>query len=179
MKHISSTKFQAWRTPDPLFAGLNAELGPFDLDAAADAENCKILQYFDEAANALAPETRWQATNVWLNPPYADIGPWVLKAEAEVAAEHCQRVVMLVPAAVGVEWFTRAFQRHEVQLFDRRIRFALPPIDKIPPEFREKLYKNGKPKTSPGGGNALIIIQNAPRPNWIALRSAQTGRLLE
>lgn len=180
MKHISSTSFQAWRTPDALFQGLNEELGPFDLDVAADAQNCKVYSFFDEDSNALSDGAKWHGTIVWCNPPYADIRPWIDKAEVEVAAGHCERVVMLVPASVGVAWFTYAARKHAVDFFDERIRFALPPIHEVPEELRAKLFtKKGKPKTSPGGGNALIIVGTAPvegaRP---VFRSARTGRLL-
>ena len=180
MKHISSTSFQAWRTPDALFQGIAEDFGPFDLDAAADIKNCKVLSFFDEGADALAPGAKWLAKNVWLNPPYADIRPWIDKAEAEITEGHCQQVVMLVPAAVGVAWFTHCLKNHEVEFFDERIRFDLPPIDEVPEELRDKLFKkNGKPKTSPGGGNALVLIRAfSTGTQRLILRSSKTGRMI-
>jgi phage N-6-adenine-methyltransferase len=184
VKHVSSISFQAWRTPDVIYRGANEDYGPFELDAAADLRNAKVLSFFDEEADALAPGSKWYAKRVWVNPPYADVRPWIDKAEAEVAAGHCELVALLVPAAVGVAWFTYALQTHAVELYDERIRFDLPPIEEVPEPLRAKLFKkNGKPKTSPGGGNALVIVRSkelyvAGTAGRLVLRSAKTGRML-
>lgn len=92
----------------------------FVMDLAASPENTKAFRYLTAGDDALAlarvpvdgwagylrgpvalppPLTSWG----WLNPPFADIGPW---------AEQCVRtkaggghVAFLVPASVGSNWY--------------------------------------------------------------------------
>ncbi len=95
-------------TPHQLFSDLNKLHGPFTLDACASHENAKCLTYFTETGMwgrsvhdprpvQLSKEDGLSGTwtgRVWCNPPYSDIGAWVLKAWESQA----ERVCMLVPA---------------------------------------------------------------------------------
>lgn len=51
----------------------------------------------------------------WLNPPYADIKPWVEKAAIE-SAEGAQ-IAMLIPASVGANWWSDYVINDAYQLF--------------------------------------------------------------
>ncbi len=80
-------------TPPEYFAILNSRFS-FTLDAAASFENRKCERFFNYAANGLAQP--WAGERVWCNPPFSNLGAWVLKASAE--AKQAELIVMLVPA---------------------------------------------------------------------------------
>lgn len=96
-----------WQTPIELFAALDREFR-FVGDAAASDENHLHGRYLTEEDNALEVEwdTFFPAGNIWCNPPYSDVGPWVEKASTIDSDEH--GVVMLVPADISVGWFATA-----------------------------------------------------------------------
>lgn len=93
-------------TPPALFAAQNARFD-FTLDACASHGNAKCPQYFTEeglwrkSTNTLAMLSKdngltgtWAGERVWCNPPYSDIGAWLMKAWESQAESVC----MLVPA---------------------------------------------------------------------------------
>lgn len=181
MKHVSSGSFQAWRTPRLLADAFRVEYD-LVLDVAADVDNTVCPCFFDgsEGADGLTQPWNVPFGGVWCNPPYADTAAWLDKAFAEVEAGNCMRAVLLVPAAVGVSWFARAVREAEVFLFDERIRFELPPMADLSPALQMQLFKaTGVPKTSPGGGNALVVIETGGLVGVTGLRSTRTGRMIQ
>lgn len=84
------------RTLPEVYDPLNAEFGPFTLDAAANRINAKCDQFYTLETSGL--EGSWACHTVWCNPPYSDISPWVRKALDETSSGSCKRVVMLLPA---------------------------------------------------------------------------------
>lgn len=200
MSHVSSGSFQGWRTPAALGAALVKEYECV-LDAAADKDNALCPVFYDgsEGSDGLLQPWNAPGAGVWCNPPYADPGAWLEKGYDEVLVHgNCDRAVFLLPAAVGVSWFVRACLVAEVFLFDARIRYELPPREQLPVEYQDKLYRrtrrgpgcedcrgNGTgcdsccwaPKTSPGGGNALVVIERGGLVGITGIRSALTGAL--
>jgi len=87
----------SWRTPRWLFDYLNAEFGPFTLDAAASDENHLCDKYYTEQNSGL--DNEWNGI-VFCNPPYSDISPWVKKAGGEAG-----RILLLLPSRTGMAWF--------------------------------------------------------------------------
>ena len=83
---------QVWGTPDHLYDRANQRWGPFTLDAAASVDNAKCDNFLSEEDDALDPNVRWSG-RVWLNPPYADIEPWIAKAQQEVEDDVAEVVV--------------------------------------------------------------------------------------
>lgn len=187
MSHVSSGKdsFQGWRTPAALGAALVREYECV-LDAAADKDNALCPVFYDGSEGSDGLKQPWTApgAGVWCNPPYADPGAWLTKAYSEVLVEgNCERAVFLLPASVGVSWFTQACRLAEVFLFDERIRYELPPREELPEEYRHTLYRQDKagvwrPKSSPGGGNALIVIEAGGLVGVTGMRSSETGELI-
>lgn len=111
-----------WRTPVEIFNALDLEFG-FYLDAAASLENTLCSHFINEKTNAL--KTEWVSYgSIWVNPPYSDITPWILKA-AEECRRQRQPVVMLVPADISVGWFSLALRSVDEVRFitDGRIQF--------------------------------------------------------
>jgi phage N-6-adenine-methyltransferase len=84
------------RTPREIFDPLNEEFA-FTLDVAASKDNRLCTCYYDKRVSGL--ENPWYSYNVWCNPPYSDIRPWVEKATEEIAKRGGPPViVMLLPA---------------------------------------------------------------------------------
>lgn len=115
---LSSTSTE-WGTPQDLFEQLNRKYG-FTLDPAADHWNAKCelyctrdgfwqqgvdLSYRQSGDDGLS--LSWQASTVFLNPPFGhEIGKWVKKAAEESSAEDSScLVVALLPARVDTRWW--------------------------------------------------------------------------
>lgn len=109
---------QDYATPIEFLVAVKKLLGlvtqGFSIDLAADRGNRVCEEYFDEALDALSPDSPgvrghedWSfytgATGWgWLNPPYANIGPWAKKCVEQSDRAH---IAFLVPAGVGANWF--------------------------------------------------------------------------
>ena len=92
-----------WATPRALVAALAAELGPFEWDVCASAENACAPRWYGVEEDGLAHA--WSGV-VWMNPPYGrGVGRWVEKAAASVREGRCVRVVCLVPARTDPRWW--------------------------------------------------------------------------
>lgn len=160
--------FQAWRTPDSIFEALNLELGPFGLDAAADADNTRCLLYLDESRDALCDTTRWSTGSpdgtVWCNPPYRKVMAWLKRARLAVAMGECRRVVLLLNAEPGTKWFNLAVLEHEVQLFAGRVKFDLPP--------------GMKNQRRPAKSQCVVIVEKDGLAGVTAIRDARDGTMI-
>lgn len=72
------------------------------MDLAADSTNTAALKFYSIEEDSLSqdwtslPPREW----AWCNPPFSHIQPWVKKAY-----ESKQRIVMLLPASVGANWW--------------------------------------------------------------------------
>jgi site-specific DNA-methyltransferase (adenine-specific) len=119
--YFSSKKCE-WSTPPELFADLDAEFGPFTLDACATAENAKCAAFFTRSVDGLAQ--RWTG-RVWLNPPYGRaICQWLRKALESVQSGDAKLVVCLVPVRVDTSWWHDHAVRGEVRFLRSRVRFG-------------------------------------------------------
>ena len=99
---------QDYGTPPELLAAVKNRLkiSGFALDIAATpgVNSVAPLCFCECHLDALAPEQSWGRNGwSWLNPPYADIEPWVRKALDE--SEKGAHIAMLVPASVGSNWW--------------------------------------------------------------------------
>jgi phage N-6-adenine-methyltransferase len=101
---------QDYATPPEFIAAVEGLLGivSFAHDFAADRLNSKGHTYWDEAVNSLSINRQGWADVLgrgwgWLNPPFANISPWAQRCAQ--LAEDGGKVALLVPAAVGANWF--------------------------------------------------------------------------
>lgn len=107
---------QDYQTPVEFLCAVCAylDIGGFELDVAADADNAVANLYYDEAMDALAEHNPWHGEIspthtvgvdewAWLNPPFGNIGPWVKKAYRTARAGGL--VAVLVPASLGANWW--------------------------------------------------------------------------
>lgn len=101
-KHNRGRSKQDYRTPPEFLRALKARLGVVgfyrDLAASDDSVAPRFFSKEDDALTKewVAPEGEW----LFCNPPYSNIGPWVMKA-----SECSSNVAMLIPASVGSNWW--------------------------------------------------------------------------
>lgn len=112
---------QDYGTPPELLAAVKHRLNikDFDIDLAASAENAVTKNYFDEEYDSLKETVSWKTHNMgwnWLNPPYANIAPWVEKA-LEQAENEGVNTVVLIPASVGANWWASYVDDYCYQVF--------------------------------------------------------------
>lgn len=94
-----------WRTPPEIIDWLERRYRNFDLDAAASESNRVCEKFYDEKTNCLK---RWwgKGKHVFLNPPYSNPDPFVLKAVEQM--EHGNQIDILLNADNSTAWFRDA-----------------------------------------------------------------------
>jgi len=114
-------------TPVELIYAVEEVFGKIDFDLAASKKNSKAGKtFFSRADNSLARD--WEVavgtSGVgWLNPPYADIEPWVAKAASYSSSP--MTILVLVPASVGSVWWRKyVHDEAEVLFLSPRVRFV-------------------------------------------------------
>ncbi len=115
---------QAYETPPELIAAVERRFGKLEFDLAASDENAKAGSFFNEVCNALSDRQQWPTDKLsWCNPPFANIAPWADKCSA--SAKLGARILLLVPASVGSNWFARSVHRQAmVFALSPRIKFV-------------------------------------------------------
>lgn len=115
-----SSDRQDWETPQALFDELNDEFH-FSLDAAANADNFKVLPFYDEGCDGLMAD--WLSPT-WCNPPYGrDVGKWVRKAYMESLRGVTS--VLLLFARTDTAWFHDwVYGKAEIRFIRGRVRFV-------------------------------------------------------
>lgn len=102
------------------------DIEDFSIDLAADRRNRVTREYFSARNSALDHRTWHEFTGRgwgWLNPPFGDIAPFAERCAR--TALHGGKVALLVPAAVGANWFRDFVDGHALVLFlNGRIQFV-------------------------------------------------------
>ncbi|HEX4334742.1 MAG TPA: DNA N-6-adenine-methyltransferase [Polyangiaceae bacterium] len=97
---------QTRRTPRIFLDACEARFGKITFDLAAHSRNCVVPRFFSKKQDSLRQNWSKLAGEVcWLNPPFADIPSWAKKCALTVAATPGLKILFLVPASVGSEWF--------------------------------------------------------------------------
>lgn len=101
---------QVVRTPRAFLDAVECRFGDIQWDLAATRDNCvapNSLSYF--GPDHVTPDNRdglaapWEAGCLhWCNPPFDNIKAWTARA-----ASIGSRVLMLLPASIGSEWFAK------------------------------------------------------------------------
>ena len=99
---------QDYATPKAFLAAVMhyLDIQRFAFDFAADEHNAVAPHWFGITQDALRqPDWELFCTRGWgwLNPPYADIGPWAKRCKE--TRDHGGQIAFLVPAGVGSNWF--------------------------------------------------------------------------
>jgi phage N-6-adenine-methyltransferase len=133
-----------WATPWSLVRALEAELGPFDLDPAAEHQTAKAPRFYTIKDDGL---TRPWFGRVWLNPPYSKPRPWLDRAREATSTGEAELVTALLPASVDTRWFHEAVLPYaELRFIRGRVRF---------------LGWEGTPIPSPKAPSLLAIYRSA------------------
>lgn len=98
---------QDYQTPADFISSVIGRFGELSFDLAASPENTQASLYFTEKENGLVQDWSTLDGNLWLNPPYKDISPWARKCclTTHRNPNPHQRILLLVPASVGSEWY--------------------------------------------------------------------------
>jgi len=125
-KHHKGESRQDFETPPDFLCAVEGRFGRIDTDLAATRENAKALHFIGPDEDSLAPLTRWPVSGVsWLNPPFANIRPWAEKCAAAPRALAAARILLLVPAAVGSNWYAKnVHDKAHVYFLNNRIQFV-------------------------------------------------------
>jgi phage N-6-adenine-methyltransferase len=101
-----ATSEQSVQTPPDFMAAVSGLWGPMVFDLSADIFNTQSPAFFDKEDDALKQDWTLLNGNLWLNCEYAQIDPFARKA-AETApyGQTDRRIFLLVPAAVGTNWY--------------------------------------------------------------------------
>lgn len=99
---------QGHRTPREFLDAVERRFGHISFDLAAtdghevsDGPHCAFSPEQDSLAQSWAGAL---GQTVWLNPPFANIRPWVRKLDEE--CQHLQRwTLCLIPASMGSHWW--------------------------------------------------------------------------
>lgn len=160
-----------WRTPRWFIQLLREEIGPFALDAAADAENAHAPVWISRDQDTLVTEWAPLAAGglVWYNPPYGaraqrcpegckdekhthrtydfpGTGAFVERA-LQQSRDHKLRVLMLLESATDAGWWRQTHAVASVALLLPRMAFE---------------DENGVPMGNPAGSNTLFILGDGP-----------------
>lgn len=130
-------------------------VGSFAWDLAASKENTKANRFFSETENSLVQDWTALRGDLWLNCPYADIAPWAAKCAASARMtvvgssralratsyqpHEGRRIFLLVPAAVGSNWFADYVDGKALVVFFRP-RLSFDGISSYPKDCQLAIY---------------------------------------
>lgn len=99
---------QDYGTPRELIAAVEKRFGPLVCDLAASADNAKAPLFITKEQNTLIQPwaEQYPSGNLWLNPEFADLEPYVEKCWVESQRRH-GLIHLLVPASIGANWFAK------------------------------------------------------------------------
>ncbi len=123
--------FQAYGTPWPFIRAVEARFGPLAVDLAASASNAKAPLFVTKERDTLSLDwaTTFPTGNAWLNPEFADIGPYAEKCAAESQRRH-GLILFLTPASIGTDWFADHVNRKAMVLgLSPRLAFDGMPVN--------------------------------------------------
>lgn len=108
-----------WSTPPEMVRELESEFGAFDLDPCCEEHTAKAPTFYTRDG----VEQPWFG-NVWLNPPYSNPTPWLMRARHATETGEAELVVALLPGATDTAWFhEQVLPFAELRFIRGRVRF--------------------------------------------------------
>lgn len=97
---------QTYGTPQEFIDAVEKRFGKLVCDLAAGPENAKCERFYCEETNSLGQPwaKKYPEYNLWLNPPFKNIGVWAKKC-AEESLNRQGLILFLTPASIGTNWF--------------------------------------------------------------------------
>ncbi len=135
---------QDYATPMPFIAAVERRFGPIVADLAASKENarCPVWYGTDTDSLSMAWGREHPDGNLWLNPPFGDLAPWVEKC-AEEARRRLGLILLLVPASIGSNWFADFVHRRAYVLALRPRLTFVGQTDPFPRDLMLAVYGHG------------------------------------
>jgi phage N-6-adenine-methyltransferase len=97
---------QTVETPKDFLDAIAARFGRLDFDLACTKENAKAPR--PVTSGSLELDWSQFTGNLWLNPPYTDLGAWASKCRSESIKSHkWNHILLLTPASVGSNWWSK------------------------------------------------------------------------
>lgn len=165
-----------WATPQFVFdfADKNIVHGGFALDGAANSYNTKCELYITEDQNSLGID--WSEllndnpnNNVWVNPPYSNISPWLTHAYEQ--SLNGVTTVLLIPTPNGESYYGEyVFDlASELIFIDGRLSFVAAGDFTIPERINrkgqivpEKHIKKGDTHGGNPRGSCFVVFRPNP-----------------
>lgn len=141
---------QCYVTPDDFMFAVEERFGNIYFDLAATEKNAKATRFFTRRQNALEQLWAGKVAKVafpsgytfWLNPPYANIDPWLDKCTLEQPFLHgTGKILVLVPASVGSNWFTD-YVLHKASIYFLKGRLCFIRNKPYPKDLMLLAYRN-------------------------------------
>ena len=115
---------QDYQTPVNFMHAVAREFGAPYIDLAASRGNAQAPVFLTEQDDSLS--SNWhdasQGKLAWINPPFAQLAPWVQKC-VEESQRGC-RILLLVPAGIGTIWFRKYAKKATVYALAPRLTFV-------------------------------------------------------
>ena len=116
------TSRQDYQTPVDFLVAVGKRFGPLSVDLAARFDNTVAPQFIGPELDSLTEQWHKRKGLLWLNPPFDKISPWACKCANE--SKLGARILFLVPASVGSNWFAEHVHNHaHVLLLNGRLSF--------------------------------------------------------
>lgn len=99
------TSEQTVETPADFLAAVIAQFGGLEVDLACTEANSKAPIAHTEEIDRVFGWEHYKFGNLWLNPPFGKCGEFARRSWEHVCKHPHARILMLVPASVGSNWF--------------------------------------------------------------------------
>lgn len=107
---------QDYGTPIEFMRAVGLRFGWPAFDLACTRENAKApVGYYHPEDDAFEHDWSILAGVLWLNPPFANIGPWARKCAVEGSTRR-GLLLLLTPASIGTDWYANHVHRHAMVL---------------------------------------------------------------
>lgn len=115
---------QDYGTPPDFMRAVHKRFGKLTYDLAARPDNKKAELFLSPDLDSLTVEWHKLLSGIhWLNPPFDNISEWASKCSRE--ARLGARILFLVPASVGANWFSDyVHNQAEVLFLNGRLQFV-------------------------------------------------------
>lgn len=94
---------QDYGTPLDFIQAVQNEFGLMDFDLAATHDNKIASSCFTLDDDSLSQDWTKLSGNLWLNPPFSNIGLWAKKCSESIGPGR--QIFLLTPASIGSNWY--------------------------------------------------------------------------
>jgi phage N-6-adenine-methyltransferase len=107
---FTSQQTDEWSSPREVVEPIAESIGGFDLDPCSGAERSPFAdECYTEDEDGLG---QWWHGDVWVNPPYSDIQPWIDRIIGEVREDglietDTERIILLCKGDSSTQWWHR------------------------------------------------------------------------